>query len=256
MSRGVAPGVAVSRGSISWVTRQLPLYGVKSSLLHHRVSVGDPPVEPAQPLVELGWARAKRDAGAVEAEAAELRRESRGLQPRGRPQKGGTPSPGRDRAELDLVERLGAGRQGDRMRAGDGRRRIAMAVSAAPAARSAGAGSRSDPAPRSAQAATRCRRPGPGGTPSCNRTSLECGAFEAAPSRGGGVFGPKAHRRHLPATGPAGLGRAGAADGVKPGGRRHRTGFVALPLLASMEKPRDHQDDHRSAGRDQNQPQR
>ena len=236
------------------------------SLLHHRVGVGDPAVDPAQPGREPSRGGPEDDRGPVEADGG--RREPSRRQPRRRPEKGGAPGPRGHRTKRDLVDRVtrlerdgvggpreapdrrhdrrsgphaggscrrprtnprtvhvsGGSRRGPALHQGrrlsrstlaprrshrrsDSSRRegVEMFVHVrtirldhdeipgraldrhrrqrGSAARTAGGGSRSDPAPRSARGATSRRRPGPGGTPSCNRTSPGCAAPAVAAGR-------------------------------------------------------------------------
>ena len=118
-----------------------------SSLLHHRVRVLDPGVDPTQPPVEVQRNGPEGDTGAVEAEAAKLGREPHGRQPR--------PWPEKCRAEPDFVERLG--RRHQRHGVGGRRsRRIAIGVSEA---RSGAAPTRADGGRRPGTASGTTSRP-------------------------------------------------------------------------------------------------
>jgi hypothetical protein len=79
----------------------------RRSLIHHRVGVLNPAVDPAEPPVEMGRAGPEADPGAIEPEAAKFRREPRGRQRGRRPQKGGAPDTRGDCTERNLVEGLG-----------------------------------------------------------------------------------------------------------------------------------------------------
>jgi hypothetical protein len=215
------------------------------SLLHHRVGVGDPAVDPAEPEVEALRRRPKLDGRLTERDPTDVRRIPHAGQARRWSKERGAPGLGRHHREIDFVQRILPPRSWARRRRPGRAAAGSASVTGVRAARTAAAGSASGRAPRSVPGATTRRPPAPGGTPSCTRTSSGCRGSAADATRADGdarpgtaSARPRGHRSSRLGSGAAGRRRrarlAGSSRAKRPLSMRPKA--EACPFISVLDR--------------------